>query len=259
MGKVLAGRWRGRVGKLLAAGAAVLLAAAGPLSAEGGAAEAAPTIQSVFAPGVRDLALNARPVKADIEQLKKIGKDFPNAYRVTKMRFIMKEPDKFRMEVWAGPLKFIHLINGGNKATYAFGMWRKSKPFGDDPGKRQTPLDLGIVTPGTLRGYKAEYVGAGTEEGRPVYRFRLRYAHDLERYEVISVDTERKCLVKREMHTRIHGGFKCEFTYSDPVQVGAVWIPRRIEVRNEDRRLAGVTEQSDPVVNAGVSDALFRW
>lgn len=240
------------IGLALAGGLAV------PLVARPETADAAPTIQSVMAPGFKDITLDARPIKANIAELNKIGKDFANAYRVSRMRFLIKEPDKFRMEVWAGPLKFVHVISGGSKSTRAFGKDFRAKDFGDDPGKRQTPMDVGLITPGTLRGYDVAYISSGTEAGRPAVKFRLRFAHLPERYEVLTIDSERKTLLKRELYTTDGGKFKCDFTYLDHQRVGSLWLPKRIEVRNAAHKLAGVTEQKEFKINTGVSDSLFK-
>lgn len=241
-------------------GALLLSIAVATMAAQREALEAAPTIQSVFAPGLKDLTVYARPEpgKTNMEALKKIGSDFHRIYQVKRVQFSIKEPDKFRMDVSAGLVHLVHVIVDGRKTTYVMGVRRPSKPFGDDPGKRQTPMDVGVITPGSLRGYRVEYLGTGQEQGRPVLRFRLRYAHDTARYELLWVDSERKCLVKRTLHTRMFGEKKCEYTYHDPQRVGSVWIPTRVEVRNKDGELAGVMLQSDFKVNSGLADSLFE-
>ncbi|HEX2999236.1 MAG TPA: outer membrane lipoprotein-sorting protein [Armatimonadota bacterium] len=214
-------------------------------------------IEEVFAPGLKDLTLTAKRKQINLRELNKISRDYANAYRVGDSRIYLKEPGRFRLDAKAGPFKFSYIIVGTRKVTRA-PFVNEVREIGVDPGKRQGPLEVGIVTPSLLPGYTVEFVESGKEDERPVYRYRLRYSHDLERYDLITVDSERHCLVKRQLYTQMHGKLKMSFAFANPKKVGAVWIPTRIEVRNAEGKLAGVTEQSDIVVNSNLNDDLFQ-
>jgi len=250
-----AGAWKWRI-----AAAAMAAAIAGALVAHAPRAAAQPDenpIERFFAPGLADLSLISRPVEKDMDELQKIGSGFADAYRVGDSHLLLKEPDKFRMDTRVGFLKFQYVISGKRTVMRA-PLTNHARNIGDDPGKRQGPLEVGLVTRGALRGYTVENLGCDNEGGRQVCRYRLRYAHEPERYELLWIDAARKCLAKRRLNIRPKGELKMEFTYLSPRQFGALWIPMRIEVRNAEGKLAGVTEQSDVKVNAGLDDKLFK-
>jgi outer membrane lipoprotein-sorting protein len=260
---ICSGRARQWLFRILVAGGVMLFTApiAPGAPTAGASAGEQRSIQDIFAPGLKDLTVNLRRKDINMRELNKISRDFANAYRMGNSLIRMKEPDKFRLDARVGPLKFEYIVNGGRRITRA-PLVKEVREIGTDPGKRQGPLEVGLVTQGSLIGYKVEHLDCTTEGGQSVCRYRLRYSHLPERYELIWVDTERKCLKKRQFWTneeKLNTQYKMEFTYLEPRKVGAVWVPTRIEVRNSQGRLAGVTEQTDIQVNTGLEDSLFKF
>jgi outer membrane lipoprotein-sorting protein len=54
------------------------------------------------------------------------------------------------------------------------------------------------------------------------------------------------------------GSIKSRYIFSRHKQVGGIWIPLRIDVYNEDGKLAGATEYSNIKVNSGIPDSEFK-
>lgn len=251
---------RGRRHRFAVASALALAAAAAALPLATGAEEKAPafTVQDACASDFKDLSLALRRKAINLGELNKISKDFANAYRVGSSKILMKEPDKFRMDAKVGPFAFVYVINGEKKATRA-PFVNEHRDIGIDPGKRQGPLDVGLLTKGCLRGYNTSFVSAAKgEDGHEIACYKFVYAHDTERYELLYVDMKLKCLIKRELFTQIHGQKKMVFLFSRPVQVGPLWVPQEIKVLNADGKVAGITEQVNIKVNTGVEDGPFK-
>jgi outer membrane lipoprotein-sorting protein len=244
---------RGRGGLWMGAGILVvaLLATAAETTANNH------PIQSMFAPGLKDLSLTTVRKEIHIEELNKISRDYANAYRIGRSKVMLKEPDKFRMDARVGFVKFEYVMNGPRKVIRT-PLTKQFDDIGTDPGKRLGPLEVGLVTPGALIGYDVEHVGCSTEEGRRVCEYKLYYAHNHERYELVWIDAERKCVKKRRLYTLMYGKYKMELTYSAPKQVGNLWIPTVIEVRNAEGKLAGITHQQEIKLNPGLDDSLFK-
>lgn len=213
-------------------------------------------IEGLLAPGFQDLKLTAVRKQVNVEQLRKIDPDYANAYRVARSTLMIKEPDKFRMDARAGFIKFEYVICGPRRVMRA-PLVKQYDDIGVDPGKRQGPLEVGLVTPGALRGYDVEHAGCTTLGDRPACIYRLTYSHDHERYELMWIDTERKHILRRKLWTKFRGEYKLQLDFLNPKRVGGIWIPTRVEVRNAQGVLAGVTEQTDIEVNTGLGDALF--
>lgn len=216
-----------------------------------------PAIDRLLVTELKDLKLTAVRKEVNIEELRRIDPDYANAYRVGRSTIMLKEPDKFRMDARAGFIKFEYVISGPRRVMRA-PLIRQIDEIGVDPGKRQGPLEVGLVTPGCLRGYEVAQVARTQVGDRPAYQYRLTYAHDHERYELVWIDAERKHILKRKLWTKFQGEYKLELTFLKPKQFGDIWIPTRVEVRNARGALAGVTEQSDITVNGGLDDKLFE-
>jgi len=238
--------------------------AGGPAPATGAvrAASAGPDkihrIEEAFAPGFQDLSLVTVHKKVNVDELTKIGRDYANAYRISRTTVRMKEPGKFRMDARVGFIGFEYVMNGARKVIRA-PLTKQYDDIGTDPGKRLGPLEAGLITPGALVGYDpGEHLACFVEDGRRVCQYRIRYTNDKERYELLWVDAERKYVKKRQFYTLIFGKYRMELVFSEPKEVHGLWIPTRVEVRNADGKLAGVTEQKDLKLNTGLSDDLFK-
>jgi len=48
------------------------------------------------------------------------------------------------------------------------------------------------------------------------------------------------------------------FLYENPKQIGGVWMPTKVTVRNADNKVAGVMNYEGLKVNVGLEDSLFK-
>ena len=72
----------------------------------------------------------------------------------------------------------------------------------------------------------------------------------------IWVDPQKKYVTKREWYSQ-KGRQLATFFYNEPSNVGGVWVPTKMQVKNVDGVLAGETFYTGLKVNQGLQDSLF--
>lgn len=210
----------------------------------------------------KDLAFTAKVQSSKQGELAKINQDFAKSYRFSSSKVWLKEPMKLRMESRVEDTDIFFIINGGKKLVR---IPRANINQRDDvsksPGKRQTPLDFGLLTPSLFSGFlKAAFVrteARGDYSGHAV--FDLTYITSLDdssRYRVW-VDPDKKFTAKREWYSQA-GYLMATFTYEQPQEYSGVWIPTKVTVKNADGKFGGSTAYQGIKVNAGISDSLFK-
>jgi hypothetical protein len=65
---------------------------------------------------LRDLQMEARAEGVRLGELRKINKDFANAYRFRRMTVYYKEPLKLRLESEVQSQRIIYILNAGSEA-----------------------------------------------------------------------------------------------------------------------------------------------
>lgn len=206
---------------------------------------------------LRDLQMEARVEGVRLGELRKINKDFANAYRFRRMLVQYKEPLKLRLESEVQGQKIIYILNGGQKLVIA-PRQRVREDVTNAPGKRQTPLDFGFITPSLARLLDAKFLREERENGTLllVYELTWGYTQDTARH-IVWIDPERRYLVRRHWHS--FGIYRARFEYKEPVQAApGIWIPSKVEVYNADQRFGGRTVNSNIRVNQGLNDQLFE-
>ncbi|MCS6924150.1 MAG: hypothetical protein NZM10_07235 [Fimbriimonadales bacterium] len=206
---------------------------------------------------LRDLQMEARAEGVRLGELRKINKDFANAYRFRRMLVQYKEPLKLRLESEVQGQKIIYILNGGQKLVIA-PRQRVREDVTNAPGKRQTPLDFGFITPALARLLDAKFLREERENGTLllVYELTWGYTQDTARH-IVWIDPERRYLVRRHWHS--FGIYRARFEYKEPVQAApGIWIPSKIEVYNADQRFGGRTVNTNIRVNQGLNDQLFE-
>ncbi|HHX40915.1 MAG TPA: outer membrane lipoprotein-sorting protein [Armatimonadetes bacterium] len=220
---------------------------------------AAPSITSSINTRIRDLQASAVLNEANLAALKKIGKDYADAYRAKTMESSFKEPGKLRFEAKAVGITFTQVVNGNQIHTSVLGI-RSTRDISTRPQSRLTTLELGFIAPSALRDYTTKYLRKQTLHNTSCQVYELRYRQKDQRTKktLLYVDPAKKVLVRRELY-RPDGSLKARFTYLNPKQVApGIWLPTRITVHNGAGELGGVTTYSNFRVNTGLADTLFE-
>lgn len=220
---------------------------------------AAPSIREAVTTRIRDLRASATLDRANLDALRKIGKDYADAYRARTMETYFKEPGQLRFEAKAAGITFTQVVSGDTIYTSVFGVGYR-RDISRQPQARQTSLELGFIAPSALADFTARYVGTQRAQGRTCHVFELRYKQPDQRSKrvVLWVDLDRKVLLRRYLYHG-DGRLKARFEYSSHQQVApGVWLPRQIAVYNAQGEFGGVTTYGNIQVNTGLPDSLFR-
>jgi outer membrane lipoprotein-sorting protein len=234
-------------------GAALLLL---PFLIPAGAVRAdAPRLDRMTAPELTDFQATVKVVKADQTELGKINRDFGMAYRLKSLTMRYKEPGKLRMDGAIGKL----VVNGASRFFQVPQLnFKKRDSLGESPGNRYSLLDVGLLTPSSLAGMQSKFLREEDLEGTATDVFDLAYKGDESSRYVVWVDPKTRTIVKREWLDGA-GKRKATFRYLEPKEVKpGLWVPTRIEIRNSEDIVAGITAYSDVKVNQGLEDSLFE-
>lgn len=217
------------------------------------------SIQNYVQPNLQDATFVARVVKGDQRELRKINNDFGQSYRFETSTISVKEPFKVRAEANVEDTHILFILNGTTQYIKVPRAKISTKVnLADKPGRRQTTLDFGILTPSLFNGlFDAKFVRIDRATGNAV--FDLTYPgrlDDTSRHR-IWVDTEKKYTTKREWYNQ-YGRQLATFYYEQPKLENGVWMPTRLTVKNMDDKVAGVTTYDSIKVNTGLSDSLFN-
>src|SRR5687767_5761808 len=99
-------------------------------------------IQSNF----EDAAFTARKKVGNYRELAKINKDFGQSYRFEYTTVKLKEPMKLRLDSKVEDANVTLILNGTQQLIRIPGLNQKQN-LSRSPGRRQTPLDFGLLTP----------------------------------------------------------------------------------------------------------------
>ncbi|MFQ3610651.1 MAG: hypothetical protein SNJ72_04055 [Fimbriimonadales bacterium] len=216
-----------------------------------------PDFRTMVQDRLRDLQMEARAEGVRLGELRKINKDFANAYRFKWMRVFYKEPLKLRLESEVLSRRITYVLNGGTKLVTAPGE-RIREDVSNSPGKRQTSLDFGFITPSLARQLDVKFLREERVDGvvLPVFQLEWNYGDDDARH-IVWMEPEKRYIVRRVWYSRT-GKYRARFEHKEPVQSApGIWIPTRIEVYNADQRFGGRTVNSNIRVNQGLDDSLF--
>jgi len=209
--------------------------------------------------GFKDVKLTCRVLYANQAELKKIGKDFPKSYEFKTTTVWYKSPDKMKMVGKLGMLKAAVVMNGDRKATFIPALrYSKKENIEEEPHKRQTDLDIGIVTDSIWRDYIV--VDAADDHGSDDAVYRITFVRDNARQKkhVCWVDAKTLKLLKLEKYES-DGSLKSRYIYSKHSLInGLIWVPGRVDVYNQDAKLAGTTAYESISVNIGIPDSEFK-
>jgi outer membrane lipoprotein-sorting protein len=215
------------------------------------------SINNYFQSDLHDLSFTTKIVKADQGELKKVNNDFGMLYRFDTIKVQAKEPFRLRFDASVEDTTCLYLVNGTTQLIRArrLGINQKTE-LADRPGRRQTIFDFGILTPSLFDTYlQAKFVRIDRATGDPVFDITYQDRNDTSRSR-IWVDAAHKIIAKREWYNQ-HDRELATFYYLKPVETDGVWMPTRVEVKNVDDKIAGITQYGSVHVNSGVSDDRF--
>jgi outer membrane lipoprotein-sorting protein len=217
-----------------------------------------PTFKDLIQTNLKDLSMKATVAEKNLGELRKIGRDFYLAYRFSEMTVLYKSPSKMRLESQYQNARAIYILSGAKKYILIPSLNHKSTDeLAEQPGKRQSMLDFGLIDKGVAEFMKGEYVRTDRETGQWVFDLRYQYYDDTSRHRVW-VDPKTKVIMKREWFGQT-GNLKATFYYKDVKEVAkGIFMPTRAEVRNVEGKKAGETVNQDIRANTGdVSDSSF--
>ncbi len=208
---------------------------------------------------LHDLRGTVRQQTANQRELEKINRDFANSYRIKQMTARYKEPSKMRLESKVGVVNVVYIINGDHKHVSA-GPIRNTDDISNAPGKRQSLMDFGILTPSFMRLVNAKFLRTDSEGGvrYPVFELTWANSDDTSKH-VVWMDGKTRTIFKRQWYNQ-QGKLMATFFYKNAAEAApGIWVPTRVEVYNAEGKLGGITTYTDLRVNEGLPDSLFQF
>lgn len=215
-------------------------------------------VSDIVQPRLRDISFTAQVVAGYQDELAKINRDFGNSYRVKTTRVQAKEPFMIRLESRVGDTEVRYILNGSSR-LYSIPRARvnQREDLSNSPGKRQSFLDFGLITPSMIGGlFDAKFVRVDRATGGLVFDLTyLKKWDDTSRHR-IWVDREKRYVFRREWYGQ-KGRLMATFYHENPIEIQGVWLPTRVTVRNAEGKVAGIMQYNGIVLNAGLPDSLF--
>lgn len=206
----------------------------------------------------KDMTATLAVVQSNRRELEKMGKVFAETYQFKTAAVRFKSPDKLKMNGELGVMKAEFITAGNTRLVRIPSMrFKKKEDIAEQPEKKMTTLDIGVVSESVWSLYKVSLVRMEKNEtGGPIYVIRLQTPTS-KKSQLIWVDGTDLKLLKRE-RLLDDGSLKVRTVYSDHKLINGVLIPARAEVYNGDGKLAAVTETRDIKINTGIEDKEFE-
>jgi outer membrane lipoprotein-sorting protein len=217
-------------------------------------------IDAYIQPNFRDASFTAKVLKKDQKELEKINDDFGQGYRFGTTNVRLKEPFKLRIDASVEDTTVTYVINGSHQHFKVPRLHlNQSTDLSKNPGRRQTLMDFGILTPSLFADlFDAKFVRVDRATGDAVFdlTYQARF-NDKTRYR-IWINPEKKFVTKREWYQR-KGRMIATFLYESPITEDGATMPSKLTVKNADDIVAGVTSYVGVRVNQGISDDVFSF
>ena len=219
-----------------------------------GVVSAAPSIQTFVSASVKTLQLSSEIVTENQDELRTIDGDIALAYRLHRGSMAYEQPGKLRIDASIPHLATgYYIINGNQKLTVAPFVHKVQDTTGA-PGKRQTLLDFGLVSPELLTDYTATFLRR--ESGLILFQIQPKQAGETQK-DLVWIDPKTHITTQRYNYNR-DGKLIKWFLYKNPKLVGGVYVPTRVELYNPQNKLAGATVYENIRVNLPLSENLFK-
>lgn len=205
----------------------------------------------------RDLRMGVEIAYANQKELAVIGKDYGKAYEFKNAELTFKNPDKYKMTARAGIVNVSYIVTGDIKRVKA-GLIKKTDDISEEPHKKQSVLDVGVVSDSLWQFYSVDYERTEQFAGASCYVLSLYLSNSPQKKQYIWIDTKDLKLLKREKH-EADGSLRVRYTYTKhrPYK-GMVWVPGEQRVYNQNGKLGGTSVYKNIRVNDGVADSEFK-
>ena len=207
--------------------------------------------------GFRTLSATLIATHANEAELQRIGKDFARSYEFKEAQVLFKNPDKLKITGKVGLVRVDYIVNGDTRIVRVPSLHvSKKDSFANDPQKRQTPLDVGVLSDAIWQEYDVSFEGEKTVNGEKQYVLFLK-RKGARRTQRLWIEAGAMRLLKREKYEN-DGSLKVRFVYVGMRRLEGVWVPGKIEAYSESGKLAGVTEYRNVKVNVPIEDGEFK-
>jgi len=205
-----------------------------------------------------DISMSVEVVYKDKKVLDTMDERLRRAYEFSKAKIWFKMPYSTVIEGTIGVLK-AKLITTDKLFILRVPSLRFSKKedISNDPTKRQTALDLGILTPQAFTDDRADLLPDDPKHPGLLVIDLIppKKGSSIRR---IWVDPKEVRLVQMEKR-RPNGRVLGTFVYMNHEKFAdKLWVPKRVEVRSPEGKLAAALEAKDIKVDSGLSDDLFE-
>jgi len=221
-----------------------------------------PSINQFVQPGFKDASFQIKLIYANQSELGKINRDFGTSYKFKTMDAKLKEPFMLRLTGSVEDTDVLFIQNGIDRLYSIPKLHIKQREnLDDEPGKRQTPLDFGFLTPSMFGSggnelFESKFVREDRATGNTVFDITYNPKYKYKSYYRVWLDPQKHYITKREWYRRDRQ--LATFYYSNPVQQDGVWLPTHLLVKNVDDKRAGETEYAAMKVNTGLDDSMFK-
>ncbi len=205
----------------------------------------------------RDLTMDVKITYANQKELAVIGTDYGKAYEFENSKLFFKVPDMFRMTARVGLVSVNYIVRGNAKIIRA-GIIKKTDDISKSPHKKQTALDVGVVSDSLWKEFSVDYVRSENYLGRLAHVLSLFLSNSPSKKQYIWVDAKDFRLLKREKH-EADKSLRVRYIYSKHKEYkDAVWVPGEVKVYNQNGKLGGTSVYTNVQVNTGISDKEFQ-
>ncbi|MBI2843797.1 MAG: outer membrane lipoprotein-sorting protein [Armatimonadetes bacterium] len=209
-------------------------------------------------PTFKDICFAAEVVEKDKRVLNKMDKRLSLSYEFSKARVWFRVPYSTRIDGTLGMVK-AQLTTTDKLSILRIPSVRYSKKedISQDPAKKQTALDLGVLTPQFFKDYEVKLLPE--DETRPgLLVLELRQSDPGSSIRTLWVDPERLRVVRMEKR-RPDGRLVAAYMYLKYEKFnGKLWVPSRVELHGEDDKLAAALELKDIKVDTDIPDSMFE-
>ena len=219
-----------------------------------GVVSAAPSIETFVSASLKTLQLSSEIVTENQDELRTIDGDIALAYRLHRGSMAYEQPGKLRIDASIPHLATgYYIINGNQKLTVAPFVHKVQDTTGA-PGKRQTLLDFGLVSPELLADYTAKFLRR--DNGLILFQIQPKQAGETQK-DLVWIDPKTHITTQRYNYNR-DGKLTKWFLYKNPRLIGGIYVPTRVELYNPQNKLAGATVYENIRVNLPLSESLFK-
>lgn len=222
------------------------------------------SINQYVQPNFQDASFQIKLVYGNQDELAKINKDFGTSYRFKTMDVKYKDPFMLRISGSAEDTDVLYIQNGPDRMFSIPKLHiHQKEDLVKDPGKRQTPLDFGFLTPAMFDSsmpggelFESKFVREDRATGDVVFDITYNPKYKYRSYNRVWIDPQKHYITKREWYRKERQ--LATFYYSDPVNTSGVWLPTRLIVKNVDNVRAGETQYVAMKVNTGLDSSMFK-